>query len=528
MKRLVLAVLVLGSAATVALAQGGAPRTPLPARVTAKLGMLNVPALSPLWLLPEYAAAYNIQIETVMFQRFADGRTALASGDLDITAFGPQDITLAVAQGARSLVGVAGVGSGNDCLLVRRGEDIRDWKELGTRKIGIGAGSISWLKFAASVQEHGVDYGKLRITNIVGGGANYLKALQGKEIDLAVVWQPFCAQGLVDGYAQYPTLDHNRSKAVGGLIAVLAVNCDFMEKHPDAVQRLVVAYLDVLKFAQANPQRWSMIYAEKAGLPEPVAAESIRITRLDATLPLASIARISKFLSDNGVITRDVSGEIARHYTYEFLSKATGKSPVELGQNHQATAVPRRGPWFALLPLALLLLWHAAVTRQWVAPGIIPAPAQVAASWSTWIVGPPGKSLSPYSGTWLANVLYSSRRVFEGFLIAAGVGIPLGLMIGWNRLASTLVDPSIQLLRPVPITAWLPFSIAVFGIYDAGALFLIGLGAFYPIVVNTTHGVRDTNLLLLRAARMLGASETTILRKVVFPSALPSIFTRSE
>src|SRR5438094_8146427 len=98
-------------------------------------------------------------------------------------------------------------------------------------------------------------------------------------------------------------------------------------------------------------------------------------------------------------------------------------------------------------------------------------------------------------------------------------------MIGWRRVASTLVGPSIQLLRPVPITAWLSFSIAVFGIYDAGALFLIGLGAFYPIVVNTTHGVRDTNLLLLRAARMLGAGEAAILRKVVFPSALPSIFT---
>src|SRR6059036_4113651 len=254
MKRLVLAVLVLGSAATVALAQGGAPRTPLPARVTAKLGMLNVPALSPLWLLPEYAAAYNIQIETVMFQRFADARTALASGDLDITAFGPQDITLAVAQGAKSLVGVAGVGSGNDCLIVRKGEDIKDWKQLADKKVGIGAGSISWLKFAASVTENGGDYGKLKITNIVGGGANYLKALQGKEIDLAVVWQPFCAQGILDGFAQYPTIDHNRSKAVGGLISVLAVNRAFMEKHPDAVQRLVVAYVDVLAFAQANPR----------------------------------------------------------------------------------------------------------------------------------------------------------------------------------------------------------------------------------------------------------------------------------
>jgi len=72
---------------------------------------------------------------------------------------------------------------------------------------------------------------------------------------------------------------------------------------------------------------------------------------------------------------------------------------------------------------------------------------------------------------------------------------------------------------------WLPFAIAVFGIYDASALFLIGLGAFYPVVVNTTHGVRDTNLLLLRAARMMGARPATVLAKVVFPSALPSIFT---
>jgi NitT/TauT family transport system permease protein len=187
--------------------------------------------------------------------------------------------------------------------------------------------------------------------------------------------------------------------------------------------------------------------------------------------------------------------------------------------------MPRRGPWFLLLPLLLLALWHVAVSAQWVLPGIIPAPAQVAESWYRWIFGPPGRSLSPYSGTWLANVLYSSRRVLEGFLIAAAVAIPLGLFIGWNRLVAVVVDPSIQLLRPVPITAWLPFSIAVFGIYDAGALFLIGMGAFYPIVVNTTHGVRDTNLVLLRAARMLGASPATILRSVVFPSALPSIFT---
>jgi sulfonate transport system substrate-binding protein len=268
-----------------------------------------------------------------MFQRFADARTALASGDLDITAFGPQDISLALGQGAKSMVGVAGVGSGNDCLLVRKGDDVKDWRVLSSKTIGVGAGSISWLKFAASAQENGLDYGKLKVINVMGGGANYLKALQAKEIDMAVVWQPFCAQGIVDGFAQYPAIDHNRSKTVGGLISVLAVNRGFMEKNRDAVQRLVVAYVDVLKYAQANPQKWSQIYAEKAGLPEAVAAESIRITRLDSTLPLESIKRISRFLSDNGVIARDVSGEIAQSYTYDFLSRATGKSPAELGQN---------------------------------------------------------------------------------------------------------------------------------------------------------------------------------------------------
>ena len=186
---------------------------------------------------------------------------------------------------------------------------------------------------------------------------------------------------------------------------------------------------------------------------------------------------------------------------------------------------PRRFPWPVLLPLAFLTLWTLAVHRHWVVEGIIPSPLQVLQSWYWWIFGLPTRSLSPYSGTWVGAVLYSSRRVFQGFLLAAAVGIPLGLFVGWNRLVARLVDPSIQLLRPVPITAWLPFSIAVFGIYDASALFLIGLGAFYPIVVNTTHGVRDTNLLLLRAARMMGAGETTILTKVVFRSALPSIFT---
>src|SRR5260370_6686506 len=214
----------IGPASTAAAAQSGPSRPRLAAPVKVKQGMANVPALSPLWVMAEEAGKYNVQVEEVIFQRFADERTALAAGDLDIAAFGPQDIILGLGQGAKSMIGVAGVGSGNDCLLVRKGEDVKDWAGIAPKRIGIGAGSISWLKFAAAVQENGLDYGKLRIVNIMGGGGNYLKSLQGKEIDLAVVWHPFCAQGITEGWAQYPTTTHNPTKPLAGLTPVSTPN----------------------------------------------------------------------------------------------------------------------------------------------------------------------------------------------------------------------------------------------------------------------------------------------------------------
>jgi NitT/TauT family transport system permease protein len=133
--------------------------------------------------------------------------------------------------------------------------------------------------------------------------------------------------------------------------------------------------------------------------------------------------------------------------------------------------------------------------------------------------------LNAYAGTWLSNVQHSASRVAEGFVLAVLLGVPIGLAIGWSRLVARLIDPMIQGLRPIPITAWLPFSIAIFGIRDMGAIFLIFLGSFYAVVVSTTQGARETDRNLVRAARMMGARPAQLMRRVVFPAALPSIFT---
>jgi NitT/TauT family transport system permease protein len=185
----------------------------------------------------------------------------------------------------------------------------------------------------------------------------------------------------------------------------------------------------------------------------------------------------------------------------------------------------RQGLLAIVLPAIVIVVWQMAGTNGSLFGGVLPTPDRAWQAWKIWAFGSTGLSLNPYSGTWFANLIFSAERVGKGFLAAIVVAVPVGLAIGWNRIASGALDPTVQLLRPIPITAWLPFSIAVFGIRDMGAVFLIALGAFYPIVVNTAQGARDVERNLIRAALMMGAGRWTVLRRVVLPASLPSIFT---
>ena len=213
-------------------------------------------------------------------------------------------------------------------------------------------------------------------------------------------------------------------------------------------------------------------------------------------------------ISTGPIVSRSASSASA----WSVLSPAGGRNPRQL-----LLAV--------VLPVVVIVLWQLAGNGGSLFGGVLPTPERVWQAWKVWAFGAGGLSLNPYSGTWLANLLFSAERVGKGFVVAIVVAVPVGLAIGWNRIASGALDPTVQLLRPIPITAWLPFSIAVFGIRDMGAVFLIALGAFYPIVVNTAQGARDIERNLVRAAMMMGAGRWTILRRVVLPASLPSIFT---
>jgi NitT/TauT family transport system permease protein len=188
---------------------------------------------------------------------------------------------------------------------------------------------------------------------------------------------------------------------------------------------------------------------------------------------------------------------------------------VKLGQRLRPVALA------LIVPLLLLAFWHVATANKWTL--LIPTPAEVAVYMVDFARG--GIYDDAYSATLVTHLLASMSRVYGGFALAAAFALPIGLLIGRLPTARMLLDPFLQLMRPIPVTAWLPLSMILFGLGAKSAFALVCLGAFYPILLNTVFGVRSVDPKLFEAAAMLGCTGNAQFYKVVLPAATPSIFT---
>ena len=183
-----------------------------------------------------------------------------------------------------------------------------------------------------------------------------------------------------------------------------------------------------------------------------------------------------------------------------------------------------------VLPVVILLVWQLVAMLGWVNPQVLPSPLAVAAKWIEYAL--PLAPFDPangsrlawlFSGELLIDTLGSMYRVVVGFAIGAGLALPLGLWMGSSRHAYAWLNPLMQVLRPIPPIAYIPLAILWFGLGNAPALFLISLGAFFPVLMNTIAGVRQVDSIYIRAARNLGVSRQTMFLRVMLPAAVPYI-----
>lgn len=167
---------------------------------------------------------------------------------------------------------------------------------------------------------------------------------------------------------------------------------------------------------------------------------------------------------------------------------------------------------------SVLLVWYLATKYRldlYIRFGNIPTPAEVLDK---------VREVNQ-SSKFIMNVGISLRRVLIGFFIASGLGIFLGILIGRYRIFRALTMPALEVFRPIPAIAWVPMAIMLWPSNEVSIVFITFLGAFFPILINTIHGVEEIDEVLLRAARSLGTREKDLLMYVVIPGALQHIFT---
>ncbi|MEN3112707.1 aliphatic sulfonate ABC transporter permease SsuC [Uliginosibacterium paludis] len=168
-------------------------------------------------------------------------------------------------------------------------------------------------------------------------------------------------------------------------------------------------------------------------------------------------------------------------------------------------------PWIP--PALLLILWQLLAQTGVISVRVLPSPASIVrAAWTLTA-----------SGELLQHVIVSSRRALTGFAIGGGLGLLLGLATGSSRRLELLLDTSLQMLRNIPPLALIPLVILWFGIDEAAKLFIVAIGVFFPLYLNTFHGIRSVDPGLIEMARSYGLSGWRLYLDVILPGALSSI-----
>ncbi len=299
------------SACTAAVMAVGPQPPAAPQKQVLTVGYVKVGHLSPMIFVSEPLKACNVEVKPVEFVRYADARTALLSGSIDVSGIGPADLAIALAQGSDKIVGLAGVASSPKYLVTRKGVKMDDWKDLAGKKVGIAPGSAVWFQWAATLAEKGVPYNTFTAVNIQGGGTAFVQALQRGDVDAVALWEPFESQLVADGTAFFAkNLEYSQSKAVGAELGLLATTREALTRKREAVKCFMWAYRGAEERLAKNPEAFAEAYSKYTGLPLSVTRESVKLIKLGGVLDLDQLRRQAKTFHELGVIPKDVSGQI--------------------------------------------------------------------------------------------------------------------------------------------------------------------------------------------------------------------------
>lgn len=181
-------------------------------------------------------------------------------------------------------------------------------------------------------------------------------------------------------------------------------------------------------------------------------------------------------------------------------------------------------PYLTVLGIALWIFVYWLLCEGLKLPRFVKLPGPVTVL-KEWLSPTPNQGISIYTPEYYQHILASCRRILIAFTIATGVGVPLGLLMGWSKVFRDYTFPILETLRPIPILAWVPLAILMFSGYETPVIFLATLASLFVTTLNTMLGVQSIDEAYFRAAGCLGSSRWDVFRHIVVPGSLPFVFT---
>jgi sulfonate transport system substrate-binding protein len=299
---------------------------PLPQPVKITVGFGKVAHLSPIGEIAQRLKELNVEMQPVEFIRYADIRTAIATGSLDIATIGPADLPILLSQNITNIVGLMGAGESPKFVVTRNGVDIKKWEDLKGKRIGVAPASAVWFQFAAMLKEVGVPYNSFTEVKIQGAAPNAVAALKRGEVDAIVTWEPFESQPVAESFGYWPAgLDYSKSKAVGAELGLIVATREALNSKREAVRRFLWAYLEAVDRLNGSQDEFAKAIAKFQGIDVDVANRMAKNIKLGNFFTLDQMQRQTKAFFELGVFQKDVSAQLPNAYDEELYKSVAGK-----------------------------------------------------------------------------------------------------------------------------------------------------------------------------------------------------------
>jgi ABC-type nitrate/sulfonate/bicarbonate transport system substrate-binding protein len=283
-----------------------------------------------LWGIQPYAEKYGLRTEISDTTTNAEMQRYVQTGAAQVGSLGYATPAIMAEQNVSSVKIISGIYRGGQNLIIRKGVDVRSWKDLEGKRIGRPPGTYAAILFTLAAEANNVDLTKINIVNTTAAGTAELQALRNGDLDGLVMFSPTPDRAVVDGYAYYPSCcDISSTEKFGGWNQILGANTEFLADRRLAVNFLK-AFVEAQDFFHRNPERAVEVISQYTGVSKEVVTEARKHATLDIRVDIPTAVNVAKEGPKFGFTKADMSSSIPAYFDLSYLSEATGRPIKEL------------------------------------------------------------------------------------------------------------------------------------------------------------------------------------------------------